>query len=196
MVKTPHRDLDEQEHRIVAALVRNPRISDNRLGEENDIPVRTVSRKRSRLERDGLLRYFAEMDMSEEGTGHFSCRHLYIIQFRVGITVKQIQREVRNEPHVVTVFTRSIYASHIAEIDGRVALVMIVDGSNDADIVERFQEEIVPALHRTHGDDSIEGVETIRLLAPVRMLRNYLPSVNMENGKLKDDWDINSIFVG
>ena len=49
MAKVTRRDLDEQEQRIVAALVRNPRISDNRLGEENDIPVRTVSRKRSRL---------------------------------------------------------------------------------------------------------------------------------------------------
>ncbi len=196
MAKSAPGNLDEQEQRIVKALVRNPRISDNRLGDENDIPVRTVSRKRSRLERDGLLRYFAEVDMSETGTGHFACRHLYIIKFRVGITVKQIQREVENEPHVVTVFTKSIYASHIAEIDGRVALVMIVDGRNDADIVERFQEEIVPALQRTHGDDSIEAIETIRLLAPVRMLRNYLPAVNMERGRLKDDWSIDSIFVG
>lgn len=196
MAKTTSRELDEQEHLIVQALVRNPRISDNRLGEENDIPVRTVSRKRSRLERDGLLRYFAELDMSEEGTGHFQCRHLYTVKFRVGVTVKQIKREVQNEPHVVTVFTRSIYASHIAEIDGRVALVMIVDGRNDADIVDRFQEEIVPALQRTHGEDSIEAIETIRLLAPVRMLRNYLPSVNMKDGKLKSDWSIDSIFVG
>ena len=196
MAKSAPHTLDEQERRIVKALVRNARVSDNRLGDENDIPVRTVSRKRSRLERDGLLRYFAEIDMSVEGTGHFRCRHLYIIKFRVGVTVKQIQREVQNEPHVVTVFTRSIHTSHIAEIDGRVALVMIVDGSSDADIVERFQEDIVPALQRTHGEESIEAVETIRLLAPVRMLRNYLPAVNMENGRLKDDWSIDSIFVG
>jgi hypothetical protein len=141
------------------------------------------------------LRYYAEVDMSEHGTAHFHCRHLYVIKFRLGITVKQVQREVSNEPHVITVFTRSIYASHLAELDGRVALVMIVDGKNDADIVERFQEQIVPSLNKTHGPDAIEEVETLRLLAPIRMLRNYLPAVNMEGGKMKEDWSIDSIFV-
>jgi DNA-binding Lrp family transcriptional regulator len=195
MVKIAKRKLDEQELVISKALIRNPRLSDNRLGEENGIPVRTVSRKRSRMERDGLLRYYAEVDMGEHGTGHCQCRHLYVIKFRLGVTVKQVQREVQNEPHAVTVFTRSIYASHLAELDGRVALVMIVDGRNDADIVERFQEQIVPSLNKTHGPDAIEQVETLRLLAPIRMLRNYLPAVNMENGRMKEDWSIDSIFV-
>ena len=74
------RKLDEQELKIVKALTRNPRLSDNRLGELYDIPVRTVSRKRARLEREGLLRYFAEVDMSADGTGYFPCSHLYIIR--------------------------------------------------------------------------------------------------------------------
>jgi DNA-binding Lrp family transcriptional regulator len=187
--------LDSQELKIAKALIRNPRLSDNRLGEENDIPVRTVSRKRARLEEGGLLQYFAHVDMSERGTGHFQCRHLYIIKFRIGVTVKQIQNEVRNEPNVVTVFTRSIYESYIAELDGRVALVMVVEGASDTDVVERFQEEIVPSLKKNHGDDSIEEVSTIRLLSRVRLLRNYLPEVNMQNGRMKPDWSADAIFV-
>jgi DNA-binding Lrp family transcriptional regulator len=194
MPATMH-ELDNQELRIAKALIRNPRLSDNRLGEENDIPVRTVSRKRARLEENGLLQYFAEVDMSERGTGHFQCRHLYIIKFRIGVTVKQIQTEVRHEPNIVTVFTRSIYESYIAELDGRVALVMVVEGASDTDVVERFQEEIVPSLKKNHGDDSIEEVSTIRLLSRVRLLRNYLPEVNMKHGRMRPDWSADAIFV-
>ncbi|HYB98670.1 MAG TPA: Lrp/AsnC family transcriptional regulator [Candidatus Limnocylindrales bacterium] len=189
------RKLDEQELKIAKALVRNPRLSDNRLGELYDIPVRTVSRKRARMEQEGLLRYFAEVDMAAEGTGCFSCSHLYIIQFKVGVTVSQIQDEIRNEPNVVTVFTELIRESYIAEISGRVALVMVVEGTSDRDVVESFQQKIVPSLQKNHGKDSIEDVSTIRLLSRVRILRNYLPSVNMENGMMKPDWSTDSIFV-
>ena len=73
--QTP-RKLDEQELKIAKALIRSPRISDNRLGDENDLPIRSVSRKRARMEREGLLRYFAEVDMSVSGTGHFQCPRL------------------------------------------------------------------------------------------------------------------------
>jgi hypothetical protein len=189
------RELDAQETKIAKALIRCPRISDNRLGEENDIPIRSVSRKRARMERDGLLRYFAEVDMSVGGTGHFACRHLYIIQFRIGVTERQIREEVRTEPNVVTVFTRTIYESHIAEIDGQVALVMIVEGASESDIVDRVHGEIVPSLRKNHGEDAIEDVSTIRLLRPIRMLRNYLPDVNMENGVIRADWSNDAIFV-
>ncbi len=186
---------DAQELTIAKALIRNPRLSDNRLGESYGIPVRTVSRKRGRMERLGLLRYYVEVDMSESGTGHFRCRHLYIIRFRIGITQRQLQEEIREEPNVVTVFTRSIYESHIAEMDGRMALVMIVEGVSEADIVARVQEEIIPSLRKNHGADSIEEIQTVRLLAPVRILRNYLPSVNVEGAMMRPDWSPDAIFV-
>ena len=189
------RELDEQEKTIAKALIKDPRISDNRLGEEYGIPVRTVSRKRARLESEGLLRYFAEVDMTERGTGRFRCRHLYTIKFGVGVTLRDLKRRVLNEPNVMTAFTRSVYTSHIAEIDRRVALVLIVDGESDADIVERVQEEIIPALKAKHGDTAVEEVETVRLLQPIRMLRNYLPGLNMEAGKLRQDWSVDAIFV-
>ena len=177
------RELDEQEVTIAKALIKNPRISDNRLGEEYGIPIRTVSRKRGRMESEELLRYFAEVDMSERGTGKFRCRHLYTIKFGVGVTLRDLRRRVLNEPNVMTAFTRSVYTSHLAEIDGRVA------------IVERVQEEVIPALRAKHGETAIEEVETIRLLEPVRMLRNYLPAMNMRGGKMRPDWTLDAIFV-
>ncbi|RMD85847.1 MAG: Lrp/AsnC family transcriptional regulator [Candidatus Dadabacteria bacterium] len=192
---TAGRGLDEQEQAIARALIRNPRISDNRLGEENGIPIRTVSRKRTRMEREGLLRYYAEVDMSASGTGYFQCRHLYIIRFRVGISVRRILDQISSEPNVATVFTRSVYESHVAEIEGRVALVMILEGQSDADIVERFQTEIVPSLEKTHGKDAIEDVDTIRILQSVRLLHNYLPTANMERGRIRDDWSSEALFV-
>lgn len=189
------RQLDEAEVKIAKALIRNPRLSDNRLGELYGIPARSVGRKRGRLEEEGLLRYFAEVDMSASGSGRFPCRHLYILRFKIGVTVRQIQDEVRHEPNVVTVFTESIYESYIAEIDGRVALVMVVEGESDADILGRFQEKIIPSLQKNHGADSVESIQTIRLLSRVRLLRNYLPVVNMEAGMMRADWDTDSIFV-
>ncbi len=188
--------LDDQEIKIAKALIRNPRISDNRLGEENGIPPRTVGRKRARMEEEGLLRYFTELDMGPEGTGYFQCRHLYIVRFKVGVTIRQLREEIDKEPNVATVFTRAIYESHLAEIDGRVALVMVVDGTSEADIVDKFQEQIVPSLRRAHGDDSIEEVSTIRLLGPVRIARNYLLGINIEGGNIRDDWNDEAIFVG
>ncbi len=188
-------ELDEQEVTIAKALIRNPRLSDNKLGETNDIPVRTVSRKRGRMEKAGLIRYYAEVDMTERGTGYFRCRHLYIIRFRIGVTHRQLEEEIRNEPNVVTVFTRSIYESHLAEIDGRMALVMVVEGASESDIVSRVHEEIVPSLRKNHGQDSIEEIQTVRLLAPVRMLRNYLPAVNVDGSMMRADWSNDAIFV-
>lgn len=189
------RELDEQETKIAKALIRDPRLSDNRVGDENGIPVRTVSRKRARMESSGLLRYFAEIDQGPAGTGHFQCRHLYVLKFGVGTTMSRLSSHIAEEPKVVTAFTRSIYTSHIAEIDGRVALVLVVEGVSDADIVERVQERIIPALKARHGQDAVEEIQTIRLLAPVRMLRNYIVGVNLDSGRIRDDWSLDAIFV-
>ena len=51
------RKLDPQEKLIVRALVRNPRYLDNRISAVTGVPVRTVRRKRARLEQEGVLSY-------------------------------------------------------------------------------------------------------------------------------------------
>jgi DNA-binding Lrp family transcriptional regulator len=188
--------LDDQERTILKALIRDPRQSDNHISKITGVPTPTVRRKRNRLESEGLLSYFAALDMQEAGTGTFSARHLYIIKFRIGITVKQIVEEIKSEPNVRSVFTDLIYESHIAEMDGRVALVMIIEGKNEADIIENVQGKIVPSLRKNHGPDSIEEISTLRLLGPIRIFHNYVPLVNMSKGVLRTDWTDEAIFVG
>ena len=187
---------DRQECAIIKALIKNPRISDNRIGEEMGIPVRTVNRKRKKLEEGGIISYMTRVNMLPSGTGHFQVQHLFIIQFRLGVTFSQIAREIQEEPNVITIFTELIFESYISEIDGHTALVMVVEGESEADIVERFQAHIVPSLQKNHGKDSIVKVSTIRLLQPIRMLKNYLPTVNMKDGYLKPEWRHESIYVG
>jgi DNA-binding Lrp family transcriptional regulator len=189
------RTLDEQEKAIVRHLIRDPRESDNGIGELTGVNVRTVSRKRQRLEQEGILSYYADVDFSAHGAAQFNARHLYIIKFRIGITYKQIVDEIQKEP-TQTVFTASIYESHIAEIDGKVALLLFVDGDSDVDIVHRAHEELMPNLMRNHGVDSIEEISTVRMLFPVRVMRNYLPIVNMKDGLMKADWPDDAIYVG
>ena len=189
------RILDQQEKAIVRQLIRDPRESDNGIGEITGVNVRTVSRKRLRLEQEGILSYYTNVDLCSDGAKQFNARHLYIIKFRVGVTYTQLIDEVRQSGDQM-IFAESIFESHIAEIDGKVALLLFVDGDSDLDIVRRIHEELIPILLKNHGEDSIEAVSTLRLLAPVRIMRNYQPLVNMNGGYLLPDWPSESIYVG
>ncbi len=189
------RELDEQEKLIARELIRDPRQSDNAIAEKTGIPGRTVSRKRTRMEQEGIVSYFTALNVLPNGDGRFAARHLYIIKFRLGMTVERLVNEIKSEPNVKTIFTELIYESHLAEIDGHVSLIMIIEGKNNAEIVESFQGKIIPSLHKNHGENSIQEISTIRLLAPIRIKHNYVPMVNMEEGIIKPDWPDEAIFV-
>jgi len=62
--------------------------------------------------------------------------------------------------------------------------------------VQTVQEQLIPSLLRNHGENSIEEVNTIRVLAPVRTVRNYIQPVNMQDGYIKKDWPDEAIYVG
>jgi DNA-binding Lrp family transcriptional regulator len=190
------RVLDEQEKLIVRQLIRDPRESDNGIGEATGVNVRTVSRKRQRLEEEGVISYYTHVDFSQHGMRQFGSKHLYIIKFRLGITIRQILEDIRREPKVRSVFTEMIEESHVAEIDGKTALLLFVEGVTEVDIVQTVQEKLIPSLLANHGENSIEEVSTVRVLAPIRRLRNYLPGVNMENGYMKKDWPNDALYVG
>jgi DNA-binding Lrp family transcriptional regulator len=189
------RKLDEQERAILRALIRHPRHSDNRISALTGVPVRTVSRKRARLEQEGILSYQAVVEMQASGTGRFTAMHMLIIKFKLGITRSQIVEEIRSEPNVVSVFYELIRYSFIAETDGHIALVMIVEGVSASDIAENVQGKIIPSLQKNHGVDSIVELRTIRLLDPIRREHNYLPLVNMEHGFIRKDWPDAAIFT-
>ncbi len=190
------KELDEQERLIVRHLIRDPRESDNGIGEATGVNVRTVGRKRQRLEQAGILAYFTHLDLSARGTGQFGARHLYIIKFRIGITYKQLLEDIQREPFVRSIFTEIIFESHIAEIDGKLAMLLFIDGANETNIVQTVQEQLIPSLLRNHGENSIEEVNTVRVLAPVRTMRNYIQPVNMQAGYIKKDWPDDAIYVG
>lgn len=187
--------LDEQEKKIVKALIKDPRSSDNQVGKETKVPIRSVSRKRKILEELGIISYFIAVNRGLDGTGRFGARHLHIIKFKMGIPKSQIVREIMEEKNVKTVYGEHVYESHIAEVDGHVALIMIIEGRTDDDIVENFNKTIVPALQKNHGIDSIVNVQTIRLSDPVRIFHNYVPMVNMKEGRMKKDWPNSAIFI-
>ena len=190
------RELDEQERLIIRQLIRDPRESDNGIGEITGVNVRTVGRKRQRLEEEGILSYHTQVNLAESGTGQYRARHAYTIKFRLGITVSQVEEDIRREPFVRSIFTEMLFESHIAEIDGNVAMLLFIDGASDTDIVQTVQEKLIPSLLRNHGDGSIAEVSTIRLLKPVRVMRNYLPFVNMQDGYIRKDWPDDAIYVG
>ena len=188
--------LDEQERAIVRALIRDPRDSDNAIGLKTGVNVRSVGRKRQRLEEEGILSYFTHVDLSERGTGQFPVRHLYIITFRNGITHSGLVTDIQKEPFVRSVFTEVIFESHIAEIDGKLAMLLFIDGASEKDIVETVQGQLIPSLIKNHGDNSVEEMRTIRVLSPIRMLRNYILPVNVRSGYLKPDWPDEAIYMG
>jgi DNA-binding Lrp family transcriptional regulator len=190
------RELDEQERRIIKQLIRDPRESDNGIGELTGVNVRTVGRKRQRLEQEGILSYHTHVNLTASGTGQFNARHLYIIKFRIGVSFSQLTDDIKREPFVRSVFTKVIFESHIAEIDGKLAMLLFIDGTSDTDIVQTVQEQLIPSLRSNHGQDSIEEISTVRLLSPVRVMRNYLPFVNMDRGYIVKDWPDDAIYVG
>ena len=126
-------NFDAQEQAILRALIRNPRVSDNRIATTTGVPVRTVRRKRSRLENEGRVRYYAAIDRERsQDAAAVTTQHMVIIKFRLGVTREQIEEEIRNEPNVANVFSELIRDSYLAETDGHIALVMIVEGPQTA----------------------------------------------------------------
>lgn len=189
------RPLDDQEKAIARQLIRNPRATDKSISEATGVQLRTVGRKRQKLEQLGLLRYWASVELGEEGTGKFNVRHFYIIKFAIGVTYDEL-RSIITAKSDVTDITSIIAESHIAEIDGKLALLVIVEGTSDRDIVQSVHERLIPSLSRNHGPHAIQEISTLRLLGPVRTLRNYLPLINMKGTVMKPDWPDASIYVG
>lgn len=190
------RELDDQDKTILRALVRDPRNSDNAIGLATGVNVRTVSRKRQKLEEDGILSYYTNVDLGPQGAGQNLIRQHYTIKFKLGVTLERLISDIRREPKVRSVFTESIVESHVAEMDGHLAMILIVEAGSDQELVQTVHEKIIPSLRRNHGHDSIEEIRTMRLLVPVRTCRNYVLPVNMKSGYLAKEWPDDAIFVG
>ena len=181
-------ELDKNELEIIKQLVKNPRISDNKISKNTKIPVKTVNRKRKKLEETGIMNYYLSIITRKDGLGWFASRHMYTIKFRLGLSQNKLIREIKEEMNVRTIFTYIIYESHIAEIDGHTGLVLILEGSSDEDVNIAFNSKIVPSLEKNHGKDCIVNISTIRLSREIRLFHNYLPMVNINEGFIKKNW--------
>jgi DNA-binding Lrp family transcriptional regulator len=187
--------IDDKDRAILRRLIRDPTISDNQIAKLASMPVKTVNRRRKALEDNEIVSYHLNVNMGKGGTGRFMARHLYIIEFKLGFPQSRLITEIKEEPNVRTIFTDHIYESHIAEVDGHTALIMLVEGRSDEEINDAFNSKIIPSLKKNHGEDAIIDVKTIRLGEPIRIFHNYIFMVNMEKGKIKEEWSDNTIFV-
>ena len=182
-------EFDEQEKLIIKALIKDPRMSDNSIGKLTKVPIRTVSRKRKKLEQENKISYYISTYQKDKA------RHLYIIKFKMGITKNKLMEEIKKEPKIKSLFTEMIYQSTFAEIDGHTAILLVVEGNSNTEISENFNGKILPAMLKNHGQDSIIGISTIRLSDSIRFFHNYLPFINIKHGKLMHDWPLDSIYI-
>src|SRR3989338_5927692 len=182
-------EFDEQEKLIIKSLIKDPRMSDNNIGKLTKVPIRTVSRKRKRLEQENKIDYYVALNHKDK------IRHLYMVKFRMGITKSKLVEEIKREPKTKSIFTEMIHQSIFAEMDGHVAILMRVEGASDTEISENFNGKILPAMLKNHGQDSVIGISTIRLSDSIRFFHNYLPFINVKHGKLLSDWPIEYIHI-
>jgi len=189
------RTLDNHEVMIIRELIRNPRISDNKISKRTSIPVMTINRKRKRLEEQKLLRYYVSIDKGEFGLRIFGAKQLYIIKFKMGITRQNYLNNLEKDPKWRTFNSIFISLAYLGEKDGHLALTMILDAKEENLLVEEFNGKIVPFLREKLGNDCIVSVETTTLNKLVRVHHNYMPAYNMEKGIIKDSWPDEMIFV-
>ncbi len=189
------KELDESERKIVGELIKNPRISDNKIAKNTRVPVMTVNRKRKQLEREGLLKYFTSFDTGEFGTGTFKAKQLYIIKFKIGITRGEYIEKLEKDKRFQQFNASFISMSYLGEKDGHLALIMVLDAETDSLLVDEFSGKIIPHLKEKLGEDCIKEVITTKISNTLRRHHNYLPSINMENGIIKKDWPDDWIFV-
>lgn len=180
-------EFDEQEKLIIKALIKDPRMSDNNIGKLTKVPIRTVSRKRKKLEQENKISYYVAVNLKSKA------RHLYLIKFRIGITKKKLMDDFKKEPRMKTLFTDMIYESRYAEMEGHTSILMTVEGNSDDEVSENFNGKILPLMLKNHGENSIINITTIRLSDTLRLFHNYLPFINIKHGKL--NWPIESIYL-
>lgn len=188
--------IDEQEEKIIKELVKDPRISDNQISKNTKVPVMTVNRKRKKLEEKDLIRYFTTVNTDEGGTGELLAKELYIIKFKIGLTQRMFLNRIEKSNRVRAFFAQHIEYSFLGEKDGHLTLAIIIAAKTESELMEIFNGIIIPFFQEHFGGGAIKEVTTINISKPIRLHHNYLPSINMEKGKIKKGWSDEWIFAG
>ncbi|MGM5483626.1 MAG: winged helix-turn-helix domain-containing protein [Nanobdellota archaeon] len=190
------RYLSQKEAKIAGELIKNPRTSDNNISKKTGIPVMTVNRKRKNLEDEGLISYYVSVKKHSDGLKIFNVRQLYIIKLKAGVTRKEYIDAIELNPNLKIFNSTFVSSTFLGEKDGHLALIIMLDALNDNKIVDEFNGKIISSLREKFGDDAIEEIVTSRVNDTIRLHHNYLPSLNMEKGIIKEDWPDDFIFKG
>ncbi len=188
------RNIDLQEREIVRELISCPRISDNQISRNTGIPLKTVNRKRKKLEEEGYLQFFTSLDTSQNGTGDFRSRQLYIVSFKNGITRYQFYERLKSV-EVNSIMTKHILESHLGEKDGKLTLILVIESRVEEDVLEIFNAEITPLIKSHLGEDAISDVISINLTHNLSLLHNYIPKRNTVLGLMNTQVKKDTIFV-
>jgi DNA-binding Lrp family transcriptional regulator len=186
--------LDKQEITLIGELVRNPRLSDNQLAKISSVPLKTINRKRKKLEQAGIINYLVAINNSPEGTEDFSATVLYIIRFKYGIFRKQFLDRITNQ-QINPIEIKHLRYTWLGEQDGRLVLILMIESRLSSDILEIFNVEVLGKLRSTFGHDIIEATQTIPITTELVCLHNYSIPRNMANGRIRDDWPRDLLFV-
>ncbi|MGB9748293.1 MAG: winged helix-turn-helix domain-containing protein [Candidatus Woesearchaeota archaeon] len=187
------RELDDAEQRILKEIIRNPRISDNKISIITSIPIKTVNRKRKILEQEGILYYFASVNNLESGTGAFEASHLYIVILKNGITKKAVNEFFEKQEFNLHDF-KHINFCYLGESSGSVVLVFIIESKKDEDISEIFNVDIYSKLKKEFGE-CIKEINVVKLNRTILMHHNYLLHKNVKNGRIDENWPSNMLFI-
>ncbi|MFH1439429.1 MAG: Lrp/AsnC family transcriptional regulator [Candidatus Woesearchaeota archaeon] len=189
------RELDEQEKLIVRELIKDPRISDNQISQKTNIPLKSVNRKRKKMEFEGLLSYYAHLDNTEKGTGRFGGRHLYTIKLNHGISRKSFLDFLKNNSARNNHKLRHVHSTFLGTSGGNLVLVKLIESRLSSDIIEIFNCDLVPEIKQHFGEDAIVSADVIQIDEIFRMFHNYMPGINMTDGKISEHWNDDMVFV-
>ena len=189
------RELDDQEKLIVKELVKDPRISDNQISIKTAIPLKTVNRKRKKMEFEGLLSYFTHLDNSEKGTGAFLGRHMYMIKLNHGISRKDFLDFLKQNSSKNKHKMRHVHSTFVGRSGGNLVLMKMIESRLSSDIIEIYNCNIVPDIKQRFGEDAIVNTDVIHVDEIFKMFHNYMPTVNMKEGKIDEHWDDGLVFV-
>lgn len=189
------RHLSSNEAKIVGELIKNPRISDNKIAKNTGLGVMTVNRNRKALEEDGILNYYASIKKHRDGLGIFNVRQLYIIKLRAGITRQKYIELVEMDEKLKIFNSTFISSTFLGEKDGHLAIILTLDAVSDSRLIDEFNGKVISEIESKFGEDAIKEITTCRINDTVRIHHNYLPQLNMHKGVIKRDWPQDFIFI-
>jgi len=83
----------------------------------------------------------------------------------------------------------------IGDKDGHAIVTMTIESRVESDIIEVFNAEILPKLKRLLGEDAVIKTDVLTFNSNFITMHNYMPFINMRNGKIKEEWSDDLVFV-